>query len=86
MTINKLLQIALFHKFPVDQQQWLLSMSETYAFSFQQLQMLAEYSADLINWNAGPLEQFHHPEAMGKARGKPVWASGLRGSRQGHRR
>lgn len=70
MTTNKLLQIALFHKLPVDQRQWLLSMSEIYAFSFQQLKMLTEYSTDLICWNAGPLDQFHHPEAAGKATGK----------------
>ena len=62
--------MALFHKLPADQQQWLLSMSEIYAFSFQQLKMLTEYSTDLICWNAGPLDQFHHPEAAGKATGK----------------
>ena len=70
MTTNKLLQITLFHKLPADHQQWLLYMSETYAFSFQQLKMLTEYSADMICWKAGNLEQFHHPEAVGKAKGK----------------
>ncbi len=70
MTTNKLLQIALFHKLPADQQEWLLSMSETYAFSFQQLKMMTEYSADLICWKAGSLEQFHKPEIVGQVRGK----------------
>ncbi|WP_300674367.1 radical SAM protein [Desulfoluna sp.] len=70
MTTHKLLQIPLFHKLPVDQQQWLLTLCGTYAFSHQQLKMLTEYSADLVSWNAGVLEQFHHPDAVGQARGK----------------
>ena len=45
-------------------------MSEAYPFSFQQLKMMTEYSADLICWKAGSLEQFHQPEAVGRAKGK----------------
>ena len=84
MTANKLLQIALFHKLPADQQEWLLSMSETYAFSFQQLKMLTEYIADLICWKAGSLEQFHQPEAVGQAKGKQATGKIFQQFRKGY--
>ncbi|BCS96930.1 hypothetical protein DSLASN_25620 [Desulfoluna limicola] len=84
MTTTKLLQIPLFHKLPADQQQWLLSMSETYAFSFQQLKMLAEYSADLICWSAGPLSQFYRPDTVGKARGKQATGKVFQQFREGY--
>jgi len=84
MTTHKLLQIALYHKLPAAQQQWLLSMSETYAFSFQQLKMLTEYSADLICWNAKPLAQFHNPEAVGQARNKQATAKIFQQFRDGY--
>ncbi len=70
MASNKLAQISLFHKLPADRQQWLISMSEIHGFSFQQLKMLTEYSADLICWKAGSLGQFYHPETVGQAKGK----------------
>ncbi len=84
MTSNKLSQITLFHKLPADQQQWLLSMSETHAFSFQQLKMMVEYSADLICWKAGSLEQFYHPEAVGQARGKQATGKVFQQFREGY--
>ncbi len=84
MTTHKLLQIALYHKLPAAQQQWLLSMSETYAFSFQQLKMLTEYSADLICWNAESLAQFHNPEAVGQARNKQATAKIFQQFRDGY--
>lgn len=70
METDKILQFALFHKLPESHQAWLLSLTQTYPFSHQQLKMLIEYSADLICWNEGTLAQFHHPESVGKARGK----------------
>ncbi|WP_152006036.1 SPL family radical SAM protein [Desulfoluna spongiiphila] len=84
MTPTKLSQTALFHKLPEAQQQWLLDMSETYALSFQQLKMLTEYSADLICWRAGSLEQFHRPEAVGKAKGKQAAAKVFQQFRDGY--
>lgn len=85
MTTHKLLQIALYHKLPAAQQQWLLSMSETYAFSFQQLKMLTEYSADLICWNAESLAQFHNPEVVvGQAKGKQATAKIFQQFRDGY--
>lgn len=84
MTSNKLSQNTLFHKLPADQQQWLLSMSETHAFSFQQLKMMVEYSADLICWKAGSLEQFYHPEAVGQARGKQATGKVFQQFREGY--
>ena len=84
MTSNKLSQITLFHKLPADQQQWLLSMSETHAFSFQQLKMMAEYSADLICWNAGSLAQFYRPEVVGQATGKQATAKVFQQFREGY--
>ncbi len=70
MESSKLSQIKLFHKLPAERRRWLTAMSETHAFSFQQLKMLAEYSADLICWRAGSLERFYCPDAVGQARGK----------------
>jgi spore photoproduct lyase len=84
MTTNKLLQIALFHKLPADQQKWLRAMSETYPFSFQQLKMLTEYSADLICWKAGSLAQFHQPEAVGQAKGKQATGKIFQQFRKGY--
>lgn len=70
MASNKFSQFTLFHKLPADRQQWLLSIAGTHPFSFQQLKMLTEYTADLICWKAGPLSQFYRPEAVGQAKGK----------------
>jgi spore photoproduct lyase len=84
MTTNKLLQIALFHKLPADQQEWLLSMSATHAFSFQQLKMLTEYSADLICWKTGSLGQFYQPEAVGQTRGKQATGKIFQQFRKGY--
>jgi len=60
-------------------------MSETYAFSFQQLKMLTEYSADLICWNAESLAQFHNPEVVvGQAKGKQATAKIFQQFRDGY--
>lgn len=84
MTPDKLLQIPLFDKLPADRQAWLCFMAETHDFSFQQLKMLTEYSADLICWSAGPLDQFFHPEAVGQARGKQATARIFQQFRDGY--
>ncbi|CAG36854.1 SPL family radical SAM protein [Desulfotalea psychrophila] len=84
MTSNKLSQNKLFHKLPAEQQQWLISMEQTYAFSFQQLKMMAEYSADLISWQTGSLAQFHHPHAVGGAKGKQASAKVFHQLRDGY--
>jgi spore photoproduct lyase len=84
MTSNKLSQIRLFHKLPAEQQQWLLSMAGTHAFSFQQLKMLTEYSADLICWKAGSMAQFYHPETVGQAKGKQATGKVFQQFREGY--
>ncbi len=84
MVSNKLTQITLFHKLPADRQRWLLFLSEAHAFSFQQLKMLTEYSADLISWKAGSLEQFYRPEAVGQARGKQAAGKVFQQFRKGY--
>ncbi len=70
MSSEKISQIHLFHKLPADRQKWLLSMAEAWPFSFQQLKMLTEYTADMICWKAGKPAQFYNPEAVGQAAGK----------------
>lgn len=84
MTTHKLKQIALFHKLPAHRREWLLALSEAHGFSFQQLKMLTEYSADLICWKAGGLDQFYHPEAVGKARGKQATGAIFQQFRDGY--
>lgn len=70
MVSDKFSNINLFQKLPTDRQQWLVSIAETYSFSFQQLKMLTEYSADMISWNEGSPSQFYRPEAVGQLSGK----------------
>ncbi|MCG8473309.1 MAG: DNA photolyase [Desulfobacterales bacterium] len=70
MTTDKILQFALFHKLPEAQQKWLSSLSNAHPFSHQQLKMLIEFTADLICWKAGSLDQFYHPNAVGQTQGK----------------
>jgi spore photoproduct lyase len=84
MTSNKLSQMALFHKLPDEQQQWLISMAGTHGFSFQQLKMLTEYSADLICWKAGSMAQFYHPETVGQAKGKQATGKVFQQFREGY--
>jgi len=70
MTLDKFSQVKLFHKLPAERQEWLISIAETYAFTFQQLKMLTEYCADMISWKAGSPKQFFRPEAVGQLKGK----------------
>ena len=70
MALEKFSKINLFQKLPEDRQQWLLLILEAFPFSFQQLKMLTEYSADMISWKTGSLEQFYQPEAVGQLKGK----------------
>ena len=84
MAPDKLNQIKLFHKLPEARRQWLLSLAEAHPFSFQQLKMLTEYSADLICWNAGSLEAFYRPEAAKGARGKQAAGAVFRQFREGY--
>ncbi len=84
MALDKFSKINLFHKLPADRQQWLLSMSETHAFSFQQLKMLTEYCADMISWKAGIPEQFYQPEAVGQLMGRQAAAKIFQQFREGY--
>ena len=70
MALKKFSHIKRFERLPEDQKQWLINLSRTFPLSFQQLNLLTEYSLDLICWDAGSLAQFYHPDAAGKAKGK----------------
>lgn len=70
MALEKFSKINLFQKLPADQQKWLLLIAEVFPFSFQQLKMLTEYSADMISWRKGSPEQFYHPDEVGQLKGK----------------
>ena len=84
MVSHKLSQIRLYHQLPAEQQQWLSSLSEKYPFSLQQLRLLTEYSVDLVCWQAGSLEMFFHPEAVGRSVGKEAAAKVFQQFRRGY--
>ena len=56
--------IPLFARLPSAHKEFLEALAARYPFTFQQLKMLTEYSADLHCWKMGGLQRFHRPEAV----------------------
>lgn len=84
MTSDKLARIKSFHQLPDDRKKWLVSLAETYPLSFQQLNLLSEYSVDMICWDAGSLSQFYDPETALNRKGKPASTLIFEQLRQGY--
>lgn len=59
MAKNHLPNIPLSEQLPEKQHQFLRELSQRYRFTFQQLKMLTEFSADLHSWNQGSLEDLY---------------------------
>ena len=64
--MNRLEQIAGFHRLPPDRQAWLHGLAAAHGLSFQQLRFLVEYSLDMICWDQGGLDRFYLPGVLGK--------------------
>lgn len=74
MSLNKLDQIKNYHRLPRDRQQWLGQLACAHRFSAQQLRLLVEFTLDMVCWEAGGLERFYRPDAVGKQTGKQAAA------------
>jgi spore photoproduct lyase len=72
--MNRLEQIAGFHRLPPDRQAWLHGLAAAHGLSFQQLRFLVEYSLDMICWDQGGLDRFYRPGDLGKAAGRQAAA------------
>ncbi len=63
-------RISLYDRLPQDEQQFLCWLAKQHPFTFQQLRMLVEYSADLVCWQSGSLRELYHPELLPDISGK----------------
>ncbi len=63
-------RIALYDRLPQNEQQFLCCLAKQHPFTFQQLRMLVEYSADLVCWQQGSLQELYHPESLPDISGK----------------
>lgn len=84
MNANKLDNIPLFEKLPEDRRRWIFSLSETWPFSFQQLQMLTGFAVDMICWDAGSPERFYSPGRIGEVKGKQAAGKVFQQIREGY--
>ncbi len=63
-------RISLYDRLPQDEQQFLRCLAKQHPFTFQQLRMLVEYSADLVCWQRGSLRELYQPALLPDISGK----------------